>query len=185
MTNAQRNALDAIVFKTCMTKYASMNKEAGIKDAITMWQRLGQAKKTFSPELYKAMKINPVKSVLGELVPNSVKAGVGELADIVKKNPKATAGIAGGVIGGTALNGLAGYGLYKSLFGEDSKPSAGVNAAAGGLAGLAAAGGLYGGLGLVPAMRRKRLLRALIAAVGGAGAGALGYAAANNYQRNA
>ena len=58
------------------------------------------------------------------------------------------------------------------------------NLATAGIAGLVGAAGIYGATGLVPGLKKRKLLRALAATAGGLGAGYLGWNAANNYQNS-
>ena len=185
---ATRIALNATVYKACMNKTASLQKEAGFKDARAMWNLLRMFKATDKPAYLAAKasgQIKPVRDVLKELMRGWPAKALTTLKSpktwwpAIKANPKTALGTALGLGAGT----IGAAELYNAL--NTNNSNFGINAVAGGLTGLAAGGGLYAGLSAIPAMKRRKLLRTLVATAGGLGAAGLGAVAANSYQQNA
>lgn len=84
--------------------------------------------------------------------------------------------------GGGGLGGAGDY--FRDTYGKTPliQPNVAWGAGTGAAAGLGLGAGAYGLMGLFPSLRKRRLLRALIAlGVGGVGGAAAGYGVAKNY----
>ncbi len=124
-------------------------------------------------KLYRGLhwaRMNPWKS--GLLAGAGVGAGYGAAKTIGKRINQETAG---GVQDDPVVKALS----NPSKMNDAQKLNTGIGAAAG----LAGGAGIYAALSKVPGLKRRKLLNALLATVGGGAIGYAGWRAADNYQK--
>ena len=86
MTNEQRIAFNAIVYKACMNKTASMQKEAGITDLLGQLRYLKGMKVGAPMANWKRLK--PVSSSLKALFKPNLMGDLNAFGDFVTANKK-------------------------------------------------------------------------------------------------
>lgn len=142
-----------------------------------------------------APAVVPMVNQNGTWVPRRELAGA--IMDWVKANPW-KAGMAGGAAlgSGVVLKDTISKRIGQEIGGLDKDPvvkalsnpskmtdAQKINTGVGAATGLVGSVGLYNLLGKVPGLKRKALLKAILATAGGAGLGYAGWRAADNYQK--